>query len=60
MPFESESPKIFRVESSLGRIESLRVTGLQAQVNVESNKIKHFSYVASFLNINFFTLVCSR
>jgi len=35
-PFNSESPKIFRVES-----ESI---GLQAWVNVESNEISRFSY----------------
>jgi len=55
-PFESESSKIFssrvRVRvmtwSSQSRVtktvESLRVIGLQARVNVESDEISHFSY----------------
>ena len=36
--FESQS------ESWLGRVESLRVIGLQARVNVESHEISHFFY----------------
>jgi len=39
--FESESSKNF---SSRVTVESLRVIGLQARVNVESNEISHFFY----------------
>ena len=68
-PFESESiqshQKFFRVESESSHDlvksshKNCRVIGLQARVNVESHKIKHFSYVVSFVNMKMFTPVCS-
>jgi len=44
---ESESSKIFWVESESWRcrVESLRVIGLQARVNVESHEISRFFYI---------------
>ena len=59
-PLESESSKIFScqshdlVESSQSRVtrtvESLRVIGLQARVNVESLEISRFLYIFLLLN----------
>ena len=41
----SQCHKPFQSESSHKTVESLRVIGLQAGVNVDSKKMQHFSYV---------------
>jgi len=60
-PLSQTYRKIFRVESESSH-ENHRVIGLQARVNVVSDKIEYFPYVVVCfaLNTKVFTQSCSK